>query len=100
MDIPLQLTFRDVPHSTALEQRITRSALKLSAIDAGITTCRITVERRHRHQRHGRQYNVRIDLHLPDHDIVVNHEHDEDLDIALHDAFDAALRQLKARRAR
>ena len=95
MDIPLQVTFRDLPHSPALDERIREKAARLESVCDRITSCRITLERRHRHKRHGREFSVRIDLRMPQKDIVVNHEHDEDVYVALRDAFEAAERQLK-----
>jgi ribosome-associated translation inhibitor RaiA len=96
MDTPLQVTFRGLAHSPALEERIRERAARLQSLSDRITTLRVTLERRHRHQRQGREYNVRIDLRVPQREIVVNHDHDEDLQVALRDAFDAAERQLKA----
>jgi len=96
MDTPLQVTFRDLPHTPALDEKIREEAAKLQSLSERITSCRVTLERRHRHKRHGREYNVRIDLRIPEREIVVNHDHDEDVFIALREAFDAAERQLKA----
>lgn len=94
MDIPLQVTFRDLPHSPALDERIREKASRLESVCDRITSCRITLERRHRHKRRGREYSVRIDLRMPQKEIVVNHEHHEDVYVALRDAFEAAERQL------
>lgn len=96
MDIPLQVTFRDLAHSPALDEKIREKAARLGALCERISRCRVTLERRHRHQRNGREYHVRIDLHVPEREIVVNHEHDQDIHVALREAFDAAERQLKA----
>ena len=96
MDIPLQVTFRDLPHSPALDERIREKAARLHALSDRITRCRVTLERRHRRQHQGGEYNVRIDVHVPEREIVVNQEHDEDVYVALRDAFEAAERQLKA----
>jgi ribosomal subunit interface protein len=95
MDIPLQVTFRDLPHSPAIDEKIREKAARLHALSHRITSCRVTLERRHRHKRNGREYTVRIDLRVPERSIVVNQEHDEDVQIALREAFDAAERQLK-----
>jgi ribosome-associated translation inhibitor RaiA len=38
---------------------------------------------------------VRIDLKVPGKEIVVNRDHDEDIYVALRDAFDVARRQLE-----
>ena len=48
-----------------------------------------------RHKRHGRQFTARIDLKVPGAEIVINKEHDEDVQVALRDAFDAARRKLE-----
>jgi len=94
MDMPLQVTFRDLPHSPALDEKIREKASRLQSLSDRITSCRVTLERRH--QRQGREYSVRIDLRVPEREIVVNHDHDEDVYVALREAFDAAERQLKA----
>jgi ribosomal subunit interface protein len=95
MDIPLQVTFRDLPHSRALDEKIRERAARLETLSDRITRFRVTLERRHRHPRQGREYNVRIDVRVPGREIVVTHEHDEDVYVALRDAFEAAERQLK-----
>lgn len=94
MDIPLQVTFRDLPQSPALQERIRDKASKLHSQHPAITTCRVTVERRHRHHRHGRPFSVRVDVHVPDRDIVVSFDENEDVQVALREAFAAAHRQL------
>jgi len=58
-------------------------------------SCRVVLELDARHKRHGKQFVVRIDLKVPGGEIAVTHEHDEELEIALRDAFDAARRRLE-----
>ncbi len=48
-----------------------------------------------RHKRKGKEFAVRIDLKVPGGELVVTREHDEDLQVALRDAVDAARRQLE-----
>jgi hypothetical protein len=48
-----------------------------------------------RHKRQGKEFTARIDLKVPGSEIAVTHAHDEDPQIALRDAFDAACRQLE-----
>jgi ribosome-associated translation inhibitor RaiA len=55
----------------------------------------VVLELAARHQRKGKQYTARIDLKVPGSEIAVTHEHDEDLNVALRDAFDAARRRLE-----
>jgi cold shock CspA family protein/ribosome-associated translation inhibitor RaiA len=99
MQIPLQITFRDIPHSDPVEQYVRQKAAKLDAADPRITSCRVAVEMPHRHARHGEHFRVRIDITVPGGEIVVGrtpgekHEY-EDLYAAVDAAFDDAVRQV------
>ncbi len=95
MQIPLQITIRGISPSEALEKRIRDKAAKLEEFFDHITSCRVIVEEPHKHHHQGKQYIVRIDISVPGHEIVVNHDHHEDVYVALRNAFDAAKRQLE-----
>lgn len=95
MHTPLQITIRDVDHSDALETHIREKADKLSEFFARIISCRVVVEMPHKHHHQGKQFNVRIDISVPGGEIVVNKDSNEDVYVALRDAFDAAKRQLE-----
>lgn len=100
MAIPLQISFKDMAPSTAIETRIRQKAEKLERFHQRIVKCAVTVEAPHRHHRKGKLYNVRIDLSVPGKDVFVghtgplNHAH-EDVNVAIRDAFDAAARLLE-----
>lgn len=95
MQIPLQITVRDMEHSQALEARIRSKAQKLEEFFAHIVSCHVVVEMPHRHHQQGKQFNVRIDIGVPGNTIVLNRHQAEDVYVALRDAFDAAKRQLQ-----
>jgi len=95
MQIPLQITIRDVEHSEALEAHIRDKVKKLEEFFEHIMSCRVVVEMPHKHHHQGKQFNVRIDIGVPGSEIVVNHDHNEDIYVALRDAFDAAKRRLE-----
>lgn len=95
MKTPLQITFRDMPHSDALDAHIRDKAHKLEQVFADIVSCRVVVEQPARHQQQGKPFNVRIDLGVPGSEIVVDKQQNEDVYAALRDAFDAAKRQLE-----
>ena len=95
MQIPLQITIRDVEHSEALETHIRGKVEKLEEFFKSIISCRVVVEMPHKHHHQGKQFNVRIDIGVPGSEIVVNRDHAEDIYVALRDAFDAAKRQLE-----
>lgn len=95
MKTPLQITFRDMPHSDALETHIRDKAQKLEQLFGDIISCRIVVEQPAKHHQQGKEFNVRIDLGVPGSEIVVDKQANEDVYIALRDAFAAAKRQLE-----
>ncbi len=95
MQIPLQITIRDVENSEALETHIRDKAKKLDEFFNHIMSCRVVVEMPHKHSHQGKQFNVRIDIGVAGGEIVVNRDHAEDVYVALRDAFDAAKRQVE-----
>lgn len=95
MQIPLQITIRDVEHSEVLEARIRSKVEKLEEFFDRITSCHVVVEMPHKHHQQGKQFTVRIDIGVPGNEIVVNKDHAEDVYVALRDAFSAAKRQLE-----
>jgi ribosomal subunit interface protein len=100
MTVPLQITFKDMEPSPALEARIREKAARLERFESDIMRCRVTVEAPHRHHHKGRLYRLRVEVVVPRGDIVVtregsqNHAH-EDPYVAVRDAFDAVVRQLE-----
>ena len=100
MKLPLEVTFRNVVRTEALEERIRAKAAKLDHFCDRITGCRVVVEAPHRHQHKGNVYQVNIEISVPGDELVVNrhcndHSHEE-LGVAIRDAFQAAQRQLRA----
>lgn len=102
MQIPLQITLRDMPPSEAVETRIREKAQKLDSFYDRIMSCRVVVESPQRHQHQGKLHSVRIDLGVPGAELVVNRVEHEDIYVAIRDAFNAIGRKLEdyARRQR
>lgn len=102
MQLPLQITARDFELTESIESVIREKADKLETFYDRILGCRVVIETPHRRHHKGILYNVRIYLSVPGAELVVKREPDEDLYVAIRDAFDAARRQLQdyARRQR
>ncbi|MBI5612360.1 MAG: HPF/RaiA family ribosome-associated protein [Gammaproteobacteria bacterium] len=102
MQIPLQITLRDMPPSEAVETRIREKAQKLDSFYDRIMSCRVVVESTQRHQHQGKLHSVHIDLSVPGAELVVNRVEHEDIYVAIRDAFNAIGRKLEdyARRQR
>ena len=102
MTIPVQITFRHMETSTAVEARVRELADHLGVFSDRIQSCRVVVDSPHRHHHQGKVFNVKVQLALPGEDVVVDMERPdrdghEDVYVVLRDAFDAARRQLQQR---
>ena len=118
MTRPVQITFRNMPTSAALEDDVRARVAWLERFHRDIVACRVFLEVPHRHHVHGQHLRVRIELSLPGESTVVNHEpslhgHAKDVQeeahhkhtdvdpghkrakVAIRDAFDAARRRLE-----
>jgi ribosomal subunit interface protein len=99
MEGRLQITFRDMEPSDAVEARVRERVAKLEQHYGRITSCRVSVEAPHRRHHQGKLYHVTIDLTVPQGEVLVNrepaqrHSH-EDVYVAIRDAFNAAERRL------
>ena len=99
MQIPLQITFRNMESSEAVEASVRKWAAKLDRACDSIMSCRVVIEAPHKHKRQGGHFHTRIDITLPGGEVVVNREPDlhhsyVDVYVSIRDAFNNALRQL------
>lgn len=100
MQLPLQVTFRGIPPSEAIEQDVRKRAAKLERFHNHIQGCRVTVEPAHQHHHQGNLFHVRVDITVPGGELVASREKDahhahEDAHVAVRDAFAAVERQLQ-----
>jgi ribosome-associated translation inhibitor RaiA len=125
MQLPVQITLRHVPFPDLIEPDVRRRAAKLDRYYDRIMSCRVLVERTHRHHVGGTHFHVRIDLGVPGGEVIVSrasslHGTAQDIDqererkqnevdpvhkharVAVREAFDIARRRLQdyARRQR
>lgn len=86
--------------SPALEAVVQERAGKLEQFCDEIIGCRVMIESPHKHHHKGNLYHLRIDVTVPDDEIVVarspdEHHAHEDPYVAVRDAFDSVRRQLE-----
>lgn len=102
MQVPLQITFRDIARSDPIAAFIRDKVRKLERFRQRITGCRVTVAAPQRRRHGGGPYYVTVDVTLRRGEIVVSkgrprrHSH-RDLMVGLADAFAAARRQIAGR---
>jgi cold shock CspA family protein/ribosome-associated translation inhibitor RaiA len=100
MILPLQITFRQMDPSPALETRIRELASRLDRFATHIMRCHVIVEPLSHHAHQGSLYDFHIDITLPGEEIAIrrarpaDHAH-EDPYVALRDVFLAARRKLE-----
>ena len=99
MQVPLQISFRNMAASEALERRVREHWARLERHYDGIVTARIVLEAPHK-QPHKSTLGISISIGVPGRDIVVKreqrlHEVDDYAYWVLNEAFAAAQRQLE-----
>ena len=92
----VRVHFLDMPASEALEARIRRHVARLGRFSGDVQGCEVWVASPHGHHRKGRLYAVRVRLTVPGEDLPIGLQPaQEDVTIAVREAFDAARRRLE-----
>ena len=95
MQVPLEISTRDINLSAPLEAELRKRAGRLERHSDRITSCRIAVERpTGNHHQEGGPFRVRVDVTVPGSELVAD-KSDEELYAAIRQAFDAAERQVE-----
>jgi cold shock CspA family protein len=101
MQVPLQITFRNMESSEALEADIRKWVDKMERYHPDLISCRVVVEAPLQHHRKGGLFKVRIDMGCPKGKWEINREPaaqnqaHQDVYVAVRDAFKAAGRKLE-----
>lgn len=100
MEIPIEIAFRGMTKSPAVESFVREWVAKLEGVYDRIERCDVVVEAPHRRRRRGNQYRVRVTMSVPGGQLVVSHdpgldESHQDVHVAVRDTFHAARRQLE-----
>lgn len=100
MTASLDIHFHGIEKSDALEARVREKFAKLHKHFDRITSCRVVLEAPNRNNAKAKLFQVKIEVAVPGQKpIIINHEREggspqDDLGLALRDAFDAATRRL------
>jgi hypothetical protein len=117
MTLTADITYRNMACSEWLDSEIQKRVAKLTTFCPDILSCKVLVEIPHRHHEQGNHFHVRIDITVPGEKIIAGQvptlhliQPDsetarerrsrktvarKDASLALHQAFDAAKRQLR-----
>lgn len=99
MRIPLQISYRGVRATRALEGVVRAQVDKLERHCPDLIACRVTIDEPHRSQRRGGHFSVRVDVSVPGRELVAARDpgadpRREDCHVAVRDAFRTVLREL------
>ena len=100
MELPVQITFRNLDPSEAIEASVRSRVEKLEKYCHTIIGCRVTVEAPHHHHGAGNLFHVRVEVTVPGEKLVASREPDAhhaytDVYVAIRDAFDTMRRRLE-----
>lgn len=101
MQIPVEITYRDINKTINIDDLIREKVKKLERICDYLTSCRVAIEKPHRAINVGSPFRVRITMRVPPgHELVVERKpgevnNSDSLDKVIRFAFDAAKKQLE-----
>jgi ribosomal subunit interface protein len=101
MQVGLEIAYRNVDKSDAIEDLIRTKLAKLQKLHNHIISCHISIERPQKSKQSGNPYRVRITTRIPSgHEVVVtrnpkDYDLHDPLDMIVRDAFDVTERQLR-----
>lgn len=105
MDVPPEIAFRNVDATEELKGRILDGISDLEEVHDHVITCRVMVEETNPARNAGKLNHVRIEVSVPNHQVVVNrdppeHPASQDLRQAVNEAFRKARRRLREVKAK
>jgi sigma 54 modulation/S30EA-like ribosomal protein len=100
MPLTLQINFRGIERSEAVESDIRQRAARLERFGDAITGCTVTVEMPHQHRHRGDRYGLRIELSTIAGDFSTNRaptidDSKNDFHSVIRDAFQVATQRLE-----
>lgn len=100
MQSPVEISFRNLDPSEAVEARVRERVQKLEHFSDRITSTHVWIEAPHKSHTKGNKFSVSIEVRLPGADLVVNNKPGdvnahEDVYIAIRDAFSAMERKIR-----
>jgi len=94
MQSPVEITFRDIESTEAIESRIKDKVSKCEQHCPRIVSCHVVIEQVKKHQGQGKLYACHITVNVPGDVFVINKHRDPDVYVVIRDSFQSMLRLL------
>lgn len=91
----VDVVYRDLDSSAALNEVIIKKLAKLSRYSDQILRSRVILDTPHNHKHKGKQFRASIELDIKGHPFAAITQDDESIHIAVRDAFYTAERKVK-----
>ncbi|QEY14626.1 ribosome-associated translation inhibitor RaiA [Cellvibrio sp. KY-GH-1] len=95
----VDVVYRDLDSSAALNDIITKKLEKLNRYTDQIVHSRVVLDIPHNHKHKGKQFRASIELDIKGHPVAITQD-DESIHVAVRDAFSSAERKVKQLAAR
>ncbi len=95
MQLPVAIHFDGMESSLAVESAVREKIARIDRLVPDLMGWRVTIEQPHRHQQQGRTFAVRIDVKLAGRELAIGRVEDEDVYVAIREAFDAIRRRIE-----
>lgn len=99
MKSAVDVVYRDLDSSAALNDIITKKLEKLSRYTDQIVHSRVVLDAPHQHKHKGKQYRASLELDIKGHPVAITQD-DESIHVAVRDVFTSAERKVKQLAAR
>lgn len=99
MKTAVDVLYRDLDSSAALNEVITKKLEKLNRFSDQIMHSRVVLDTPHNHKHKGRQFRASIEIDIKGHPIAIT-QNNESIHLAVRDAFNSAERKVKQITAR
>ena len=101
VQIPLEITFRGMSPSLAVETAIRHWVARLEGVYGRLHRCAVLIDQPHQHHHRRKRFHVKVDLTVPGYELAMSRDPERDpghrdVYVALADAFRAARRRLHA----
>lgn len=96
MQQALQITFKDISSTPAIEKQIRDHVEKLEQFSQDIISCHVVIEQPQKHRSQGKLHNIHIRVSVPGKELVSTNNSQEDLYISIREAFNDVRDQIQS----